>query len=139
MDLNEKQEEINIHHMQHIPITTGLCKMIISTNITQQAHKAKQELPNTFKEFTDIFQQKDTDRLPPSHPFDHAIQLEDSFTPHHTKAYPLNPAKTEVCKAFIDKHLKMDKSSPCNLHKLHHSSLSPKRTRHFAHAKITVT
>ena len=80
--------------------------MTISTNIAQQAQKAEWELPNAFKEFTDVFQQKDTDGLPLSQPFDHTIQLKDSFTPQHTKHYPLNPVETEVCKAFIDEHIK---------------------------------
>ena len=31
----------------------------------------------------------------------------DSFVPKITKIYPLNPAKKEACKAFIDEHLKM--------------------------------
>ena len=55
--------------------------MTISTNIAQQAKKAKRELPDTYKEFTDVFSQKDTDGLPPSCAFNHTIQLEDTFTP----------------------------------------------------------
>ena len=55
--------------------------MTISTDIAQQAKKAKRELPNVYKEFANVFSQKDTDGLPPSHTFNHAIQLEDTFTP----------------------------------------------------------
>ena len=55
--------------------------MTISTDIAQQAKKAERELPDTYKEFADVFSQRDTDGLPPSQSFDHAIQLEDSFTP----------------------------------------------------------
>ena len=86
--------------------------MTISTDIAQQAKKAERELPETYKEFADIFSQKDTDGLPPSRPFDHAIQLEDSFTPRRAKNYPLNPAETEVCKAFIEEHLKNGRITP---------------------------
>ena len=86
--------------------------MTISTDIAQQAKKAERELPDVYKEFADVFSQKDTDGLPPSRPFDHAIQLEDSFTPHRAKNYLLNPAETEVCKAFIDEHLKNGRITP---------------------------
>ena len=86
--------------------------MTISTNIAQQAKKAERELPDTYKEFADVFSQKDTNGLPPSHAFDHAIQLEDTFTPQHAKFYPLNPAESEVCKAFIEEHLKNGRITP---------------------------
>ena len=55
--------------------------MTISMDIAQQAKKAERELPNAYKEFADVFSQQDTDGLPPSRPFNHAIQLEDLFTP----------------------------------------------------------
>ena len=55
--------------------------MTISTNIAQQAKKAERELPDAYKEFADVFSQKDTDGLPPSRAFDHAIQLKETFTP----------------------------------------------------------
>ena len=44
--------------------------MTISTDIAQQAKKAERELPDVYKEFMDIFSQKDTDGLPPSRAFD---------------------------------------------------------------------
>ena len=86
--------------------------MTISTDIAQQAKKAERELPDTYKEFADVFSQKDTDGLPPSRSFDHTIQLEDSFTPRRAKNYPLNPAETKVCKAFIEEHLKNGRITP---------------------------
>ena len=86
--------------------------MTISTNIAQQAKKAKRELPDAYKEFADVFSQKDTDGLPPSRTFNHAIQLEDTFIPRCTKSYPLNPVESEVCKAFIEEHLKNGRITP---------------------------
>ena len=38
--------------------------MTISTDIAQQAKKAERELPDMYKEFADVFAQKDTDGLP---------------------------------------------------------------------------
>ena len=75
-------------------------------NISQQAWKGKQEHPETFKKFVDVFQQKDTDGLLLSCVLEHAIQVKESFTPCCTKGYPLNRTEMKVCKAFIDEHLK---------------------------------
>ena len=86
--------------------------MTISTDLAQQAKKAERELPDVYKDFADVFAQKDTNGLPPSRSFDHTIQLEDSFTPQRAKNYPLNPSETEVCKAFIEEHLKNGRIVP---------------------------
>ena len=86
--------------------------MTISTDIAQHTKQAERELPDTYKEFANVFQQKDTSGLPPSHAFDHAIQLKDTFTPRHAKSYLLNPAETEVCKAFIKEHSKNGRITP---------------------------
>ena len=112
LDLNPKLEQLHLRQMKHLPVTLGIKKMTISTDITQQTKKAKRELPDIYKEFADVFSQKDTDGLSPSRTFDHAIQLEDTFTPQHTKNYPLNPAKTEVCRAFINEHPKNGRITP---------------------------
>ena len=81
LDPHSKLEQLHLRHIRHLPVTLGIRKMTISTDIAQQAKKAERELPETYKEFADVFSQKDTDGLPPSRSFDHAIQLEDSFTP----------------------------------------------------------
>ena len=106
LDPNEKLEQLILCQIKHIPVTLGIQKMTISTNIAQHTWQAKRELPKAYKDFADVFQQKDTDGLPPSCPFDHGIQPEDTFIPRRAKSYLLNPTKTEFCKAFIEKHLK---------------------------------
>ena len=45
-------------------------------------------------------------KLPPHHHYDHTIDLQPTFTPCIAKIYPLNPAKLQTCKEFIDEHLK---------------------------------
>ena len=43
--------------------------------------------------------------LPPHWPFDHTIELKDSFVPKIAKVYPLNPAEKDACIVFLDEHL----------------------------------
>ena len=112
LDPNLKLEQLHLRQIQHLPVTLGIQKMTISTDIAQQAKKAERELLDAYKEFTDIFSQKDTDGLLLSRDFDHAIQLEDTFTLWCTKNYLLNLAEMEVCKAFINEHLKNGRIVP---------------------------
>ena len=112
LDPNPKLEQLHLRWIKHIPVSLGIKKMTISTDIAQQAKKAKRELPDAYKEFADVFSQKDTNGLPPSRAVDHAIQLEDTFTPQRAKSYLLNPMETKVCKAFIDEHLKNGRITP---------------------------
>lgn len=106
LDPNEKLEQLILQWMRDIPVTLSIRKMTISTNIAQHAQQAEWKLPSIYKEFTDVFQQWDTDGLPHLQPFDHRIQLEDTFSPQRAKSYLLNPTEQEVCKAFIEEHLK---------------------------------
>ena len=76
-------------------------------NITQGAATEKITLPMAFREYKDVFSEKTPTRLPPSWPYDPAIELKDSFVPQWAKAYPLNPIKHQACKEFIEEHLKI--------------------------------
>ena len=87
-------------------------KITISTQLAQ-ANKPKDiSVPNFYSSFADVFSEQTYDILPPHCPFDHTIELKDSFIPRITKVYPLNPVEKEVCKAFIDEHLKTGRILP---------------------------
>ena len=47
--------------------------------------------------------------IPPRQPFDHGIDLKETFVPKVAKSYPMNLKEMEACKAFIDEHLKSGK------------------------------
>ena len=82
-------------------------KITISTQLAQADKPKDIPIPNFCSSFADVFSEQTYDVLPPHHPFDHTIELKDSFIPKIAKVYPLNPAEKEACKAFIDEHLKM--------------------------------
>ena len=69
-------------------------------------------VPDFCSSFADVFSEQTYNTLPPHHPFDHTIELKDSFVPKIAKVYPLNPAEKEACKAFIDEHLKTGRILP---------------------------
>ena len=84
----------------------------ISAIIAQGAAKEKVTLPTAFKEYEDVFSEKTPTRLPPSWPYNHAIELKDLFVPQRAKAYLLNPIKHQACKEFIKEHLNTGKIFP---------------------------
>ena len=63
-------------------------------------------IPEFCMDFADIFSEKIYEQLPPHCPFDHTIDLKDTFVPKIAKVYPLNPAEKDACKTFIEEHLK---------------------------------
>ena len=58
--------------------------------------KPKAKLPQSYVNFRDIFEKKTIDELLPSRTFDHAIELNEGFSPKMAKIYPLNPKKQEA-------------------------------------------
>ena len=84
----------------------------MATEIAQHFAKPKVDLPPAFKDYQDVFDEPKDGQLPPSRPFDHAIELDKEFVPKIAKTYPLNPTESKACKDFIDEHLKSGKISP---------------------------
>ncbi|KIJ11412.1 hypothetical protein PAXINDRAFT_26735, partial [Paxillus involutus ATCC 200175] len=82
--------------------------------IAQEAKKKKEKatLPPEYSGFTDIFEKKATDHVPPSCSFDHEIKLDKDFIPKVAKVYPLNLKKSEVRKEFVKEHLETSRISP---------------------------
>ena len=77
----------------------------ISTALAAEKEKELIALPPEFSDFADVFKKPDIP-LPPHRPFDHTIELNDSFVPCQAKNYSLNPKEMEALKAFIDENLK---------------------------------
>ena len=87
-------------------------KITISTQLAQADKPKNIPVPNFCSSFADVFSEQTYVILPPHRPFDHTIELKDSFIPKIAKVYPLNPADKEAYKAFIDEHLKTGRILP---------------------------
>ena len=81
-------------------------KITISTQITQQSTPSETSVPDWCTNFSDVFLEQTHTKLPPHRHYDHTIDLQSTFIPRIAKIYPLNPAKLQTCKEFVDKHLK---------------------------------
>ena len=87
-------------------------KITISTQLAQADKPKDIPIPNFCSSFANVFSEQTYDVLPPHRPFDHTIELKDSFVPKIAKVYLLNPAEKEACKSFIDEHLKTGRILP---------------------------
>ena len=81
-------------------------KLTISTNITQAEKPKEATILEFCADFADVFLEKTYEQLPPHCPFDHTIDLKDTFVPKIAKVSLLNPTKKGACKTFIKEHLK---------------------------------
>ena len=50
--------------------------------------------------------------MPPSHPYDHPIILDESFTPKIEKIHPLSPDEQKATNDFIEENLRTGKIGP---------------------------
>jgi hypothetical protein len=62
------------------PIIAKLFAATEPTLATEKA-KAKPTLPPEYSEFSSVFSEKAHDQLPPSRPYDHEMNLDESFIP----------------------------------------------------------
>ena len=84
-------------------------KLTLSTALTQATEKVEQKLPPQYTKYAKVFNEPGEGELPPRWSFDHGIDLKETFILKVAMTYPMNPKEMEVCKAFIDEHLKSGK------------------------------
>ena len=76
--------------------------------------KSKVTLPQEYEPFAPVFSKEATASLPPSRPYDHEINLDETFVPKIGKLYPLTPDERKATEDFIDEHLATGKICPSN-------------------------
>ena len=91
---------------EYPPLEENINKVTISTELAQAEKPKKISLPNFCSNFADVFAESTHNQLPPHQPFDHTIDLKDTFVPKIAKVHPLNPKEKETCTTFIEEHLK---------------------------------
>ena len=84
-------------------------RLTLSTALAQAAKRVEQKLPPQYAKYAKVFDEPKGGGLPPRRPFDHGIELKETFIPKVAKSYPMNPKEMEACKMFIDEHLKSSK------------------------------
>ncbi|KIN99395.1 hypothetical protein M404DRAFT_30453 [Pisolithus tinctorius Marx 270] len=96
------------------PKNSLLRKITMATELAQEEHKKKLKavLPAEYKDFTLVFNKPSDGILPPSRPYDHALNLVEDFILKVAKAYPLSPSERESAEKFIKENLREGKIHP---------------------------
>ena len=96
------------------PLEEKISKITTTTELATTAEKAKpkQTLPPEFTNYTSVFSKEATDHVLPSRPYDHEINLNDSFTLKIGKVYPLSPEEQKATKDFLQKTSIVERSAP---------------------------
>ena len=95
-----KKEEYNIQYQVH--------EMIHALEAQQEKPKEKtpEELvPKEYHKFLKVFSKKESKHMPLRKPWDHAIDLKDTFKPKKGHIIPLSPAEQEEITVFLDDQL----------------------------------
>ena len=82
--------------------------------ITTEKAKPKVSHSSEYANFAQVFSKEATDHVPPSHPYDHEINLDESFVLKIGKVYPLSSDKKKVTKDFLEENLAIGKICPSN-------------------------
>ncbi|KIO07299.1 hypothetical protein M404DRAFT_136195, partial [Pisolithus tinctorius Marx 270] len=110
-----EEPTVNLETKKINPNNSFLRKITTATELAQEEHKKKLKaavLPEDYKDFASVFKKPSDGILPPSRPYDHAINLVEDFTPKVAKAYPLSFSEQESAERFIEENLREGKIRP---------------------------
>jgi len=65
----------------------------------------KEQIPEEYHEFLDVFDEKKADRFPEERIWDHKIELKDGFIPKSFKNYNLTPIEQVELDKFLKENL----------------------------------
>ena len=82
--------------------TVQVCKTTIATELAREAGMMEVKLPEWYEEFSSVFSEEEVHRFPPSQPYNHTINFDDSFVPKVGKIYPLTPKEQKATKDFLE-------------------------------------
>ena len=98
------------------PLEEKISRITTATELATAAEKAKpkQTLPPEFTVYASVFSKEATNHVLPPRPYDHEINLDDSFTPKIGKVYPLFPEERKATEDFLQENLNCGKIHPLN-------------------------
>ena len=93
-----------------------IAKLTTATELAAAAEKSKPKPapPLEYSSFASVFSKEATNHVPPSRPYDHEINLDNTFIPKIGKVYPLSPDECKATKDFLDENLTSGKICPSN-------------------------
>ena len=113
--LNPTQEHATIAHLDTNEREKIVCQLIeesgirgASTDLAIKAYNKQKEvnISPEYRRFASVFSDEESQRFPPSRPWDHAIELKPDAPSHlQCKVYPMTREEDKALDEFIDKQL----------------------------------
>ena len=75
-------------------------------NLKKKKLPLEEQVPKEFHEFLDIFSEEKAARFPEPRPWDHKIEMKDTFVPKSFKTYNLTPEEQIELDKFLKENLK---------------------------------
>ena len=102
-------EELLIQHGEleelWINVRTSHSQALAHEHNQKKDIPVKELAPEEYHDWLDVFNEKASEQLPNSKPWDHAIDLKDSFEPKSFKAYALSPEEHKLQEEFVKENL----------------------------------
>ena len=92
------------------PLT--IAKTSITSKLVQKTEEVQVTLPEEYAEYTEVFSEEASQKMPPSWSYDHSILLDETFVPKIGKVYPLSPDEQKATNDFIKENLRTGKIQP---------------------------
>ena len=85
--------------------STTATRIQAEINMQKKVLPLEEQVPKEFHEFLDVFSEEKAARFPESRPWDHKIELKDTFVPKSFKTYNLTPQEQVELDKFIKENL----------------------------------
>jgi transposase InsO family protein len=85
--------------------TTMATKMQAEVNLQKKVLPLEEQVPKEFHEFLDVFSEEKAARFPKPRPWDHKIEMKDTFVPKSFKTYNLTPQEQIELDKFLKENL----------------------------------
>ena len=102
-------DELKLHILHQLKEQSTL--RTTSTDLAIQAghYKANVKIPPQYRKFAKVFSEEESQRFPPSCPWDHMIEFKKgALEAINCKVYPLSRLEDEALKEFLDEQLMKD-------------------------------
>ena len=110
---NRKKEEViqtlELNYIRPVEINlkqSDSQKIALQHGNTKTEKDPKKVVPPEFHDFLKLFDEKASERFPPKRPWDHKIELKDTFKPISMKPYRISPQEEEALNNFIEENLR---------------------------------
>ena len=85
--------------------STTATRIQAEINMQKKVLPLEEQVPKEFHEFLDVFSEEKAARFPESRPWDHKIELKDTFVPKSFKTYNLTPQEQVELDKFLKENL----------------------------------